>query len=365
MTHTPDRVCAIVWRDDALELLDQRLQPGVVRYQRLSTAAEAARAIHEMVVRGAPAIGIAAAYAVVLAARARYAEAPLAWQTRIGEDLALLVHSRPTAVNLGWAVQRMTQVMAGLAGDPEARLLAEAQAIHAEDIAANQRMGQLGAALLSECGSVLTHCNAGALATGGYGTALGVVRAGYAAGLIERVYVDETRPWLQGARLTAWELVQDRIPATLLADGAAAALLQQGQVRWVIVGADRIAANGDVANKIGTYPLAIAARYHGVRFMVVAPTSTVDLQVANGAAIPIEQRPAAEVLTLHGQPVAAAGVEVWNPAFDVTPAELIDALVTERGVLLQPDAGKLARLMTIQDPVSGTPIVCNAPENPA
>ena len=365
MLNAPDRVCAVVWRNDALELLDQRLLPNVVRYQRLSTATEAAQAIREMVVRGAPAIGIAAAYAVVLAACARYAEAPYAWQTRIGEDLALLVQARPTAVNLGWAVQRMTRVMAGLDGDPAARLLAEAQAIHSEDIAANQRMGQLGAALLTERGSVLTHCNAGALATGGYGTALGVVRAGYAAGFIERVYVDETRPWLQGARLTAWELVQDRIPATLLADAAAAALLRQGQVRWVIVGADRIAANGDVANKIGTYHLAIAARHHGVRFMVVAPTSTVDLHVADGAAIPIEQRPAAEVLTLHGQRVATTGVEVWNPAFDVTPAELVDALVTEKGVILKPDAGKLARLMTIQDQFDGTPRMGNAPENPA
>ena len=365
MLDTPDRVCAIAWRDDALELLDQRLLPGMVRYQRLTTVTEAEQAIREMVVRGAPAIGIVAAYSVVLAARARYAEAPLAWQTRIGTDLALLAESRPTAVNLCWALRRMKRRMVGLAGDPEAALLAEAQAIHAEDLAANRLMGQLGAALLSERGSVLTHCNAGALATGGYGTALGVIRAGYASGLIERVYVDETRPWLQGARLTAWELVQDRIPATLLADGAAAALLQQGQVRWVIVGADRIAANGDVANKIGTYHLAIAARYHRVRFMVVAPTSTVDLQIADGAAIPIEQRPAAEVLALNGQPVAAAGVEVWNPAFDVTPAELVDALVTERGVLLQPDAGKLARLMTIQDQVDGTPRVGNVPENPA
>ena len=347
MIDAPDRVCAIVWRENALELLDQRLLPGVVHYQRLTTAADVAHAIREMVVRGAPAIGITAAYGVVLAARARYAETPQSWQTRIGEDLAILIQSRPTAVNLNWAVQRMAQVMAGLVGNPEQQLLAEAQAIHREDIAANRRMGQLGAALLGERGAVLTHCNAGSLATGGYGTALGVVRAGVAAGLIERVYADETRPWLQGARLTAWELVQDGIPVTLLADAAAAALLRQGQVRWVIVGADRIAANGDVANKIGTYPLAIIARYHGVRFMVVAPTSTVDLQMTNGAAIPIEQRAAEELLNLGGHPVAATGTEVWNPSFDVTPAALVDALVTERGVVLKPDAAQLARLMLL------------------
>ena len=347
MIHAPDRVCAVVWRENALELLDQRLLPGVVRYRRLTEAVDVAQAIREMVVRGAPAIGITAAYGVVLAARNRYAETPQSWKTRIEEDLAILIQSRPTAVNLNWAVQRMAQVMAGLVGDPEQQLLAEAQAIHREDIAANRRMGQLGAALLDERGAVLTHCNAGSLATGGYGTALGVIRAGVAAGLIDRVYADETRPWLQGARLTAWELVQDGIPVTLLADAAAAALLRQGQVRWVIVGADRIAANGDVANKIGTYPLAIIARYHGVRFMVVAPTSTVDLQMTNGAAIPIEQRAAEELLNLGGHPVAATGTEVWNPSFDVTPAALVDALVTERGVVLKPDAAQLARLMLL------------------
>jgi methylthioribose-1-phosphate isomerase len=349
LADVSEQVCAVVWRDNALELLDQRLLPGAVRYQRLTTVNETARAIRDMVVRGAPAIGIAVGYGVVLAARARYAKDPAAWQTRISVDLALLADSRPTAVNLCWALQRMERCMDGLAGDPAAALLAEARAIHTEDIAANRRMGQLGAALLGARGSVLTHCNAGALATGGYGTALGVIRAGYAAGLIDRVYADETRPWLQGARLTAWELVQDRIPTTLLADAAAAALLRQGQVRWVIVGADRIAANGDVANKIGTYHLALAARYHGVRFMVVAPTSTVDMSLADGSAIPIEQRAAEELLSLGGQPVAATGVEVWNPSFDVTPAELVDALVTERGVALQPDARQLARLMASRD----------------
>ncbi|HOB60679.1 MAG TPA: S-methyl-5-thioribose-1-phosphate isomerase [Candidatus Competibacteraceae bacterium] len=345
MSSLHDRVRAIVWREDNLELLDQRLLPGELRYQRLTSAAAVAQAIRDMVVRGAPAIGVTAAYGVVLAARARHAAEPDGWQAMIGEDLRVLAASRPTAVNLFWALRRMERVMAECQGDPVARLLAEAHAIHAEDIAANQRMGQLGAALLGERGAVLTHCNTGSLATGGYGTALGVIRQGYAAGLIDQVYADETRPWLQGARLTAWELVQDGIPVTLLADGAASALLRQGDVRWVIVGADRIAANGDVANKIGTYHLAVAARYHGVRFMVVAPTSTVDLSIPNGAAIPIEQRAAEELLTLGGRPVAAIGAEVWNPSFDVTPAELVDALVTERGVVMVPDEGKITALM--------------------
>jgi methylthioribose-1-phosphate isomerase len=345
MTPVPDRVRALVWRDDALELLDQRLLPGETRYQRLTVAAEVASAIQAMVVRGAPAIGIAAAYGVVLAARARYAENPGGWRALITGDFALLAAARPTAVNLVWALRRMKRVIAETAGDPVERLLAEARTIHAEDVAANRRMGELGATLLGARGAVLTHCNAGALATGGYGTALGVIRRGYEAGLIERVYAGETRPWLQGARLTAWELVRDGIPVTLLADGAAAALLRRGEVRWVIVGADRIAANGDVANKIGTYGLAVAARYHGVRFMVVAPASTVDMSIASGAAIPIEQRAAEELLTLGAQPVAAAGTEVWNPSFDVTPAALIDALVTERGIALAPDAEKMARLM--------------------
>jgi methylthioribose-1-phosphate isomerase len=345
MPYAHDRVRAIVWRKDILELLDQRRLPGETCYQRLTTAAEVAQAIRDMVVRGAPAIGIAAAYGTVLAAKARQAENPDCWRTLMVADLAQLAAARPTAVNLVWALRRMERVIAEAGGAPVERLLAEARAIHAEDLAANRRMGELGAALLGERGAVLTHCNTGSLATGGYGTALGVIRRGYERGLIERVYADETRPWLQGARLTAWELVQDSIPVTLLADGAAAALLRQGEVRWAIVGADRVAANGDVANKIGTYHLAVAARYHGVKFMVVAPTSTMDMTIASGAEIPIEQRAAEELLTLGGQPVAAVGAEVWNPSFDITPAVLVDALVTERGVVLAPDAEKMARLM--------------------
>jgi methylthioribose-1-phosphate isomerase len=359
MSPVHDRIRAIRWHDAGLVLLDQRLLPAKTEYLYLQDATAVARAIADMVVRGAPAIGITAAYGVVLAACCRYRQDPEHWQSLIKEDLARLAAARPTAVNLFWALQRMEKAIAGLTGDPSTRLLAEAQAIHAADIAANYRMGERGAALLEECrGAVLTHCNTGSLATGGYGTALGVIRSGFAAKLIDNVYADETRPWLQGARLTAWELVQDGIPVTLLADGAASHLLKQGEVRWVIVGADRITANGDVANKIGTYNLAVSARYHGVRFMVVAPTSTIDRTMASGAAIPIEQRAPAELLTLAGQPIAASGAAGWNPVFDVTPAELVDALVTESGVVWRPNVEKIARLLENQPAPS-------APPNPA
>ena len=250
-----DRIRAIVWRDDALELMDQRLLPREIAYLRLTDVQSAAQAIANMVVRGAPAIGICAAYAVVLAARTRYRIDAVHWKQAIREDLSLLAASRPTAVNLCWALRRMEKVIDRVKGAPEEALLAEARTIHEEDIAANRNMGELGAALLDEPGPVLTHCNAGALATGGYGTALGVIRSGFAVGKVTRVYANETRPWLQGSRLTVWELIQDNIPATLLVDSAASHLLKQGEVNWVVVGADRIAANGDVANKIGTYNL--------------------------------------------------------------------------------------------------------------
>ena len=296
-----------------------------------------ARAIREMVVRGAPAIGISAAYGAVLAARRAWREEPGRWRAAMEEELAALAAARPTAVNLAWALDRMRGAAACSAGDPQAALLGEARAIHEEDIAANRRMGAFGAALIEGGGAVLTHCNTGSLATGGFGTALGVIRSAFRQGRISQVYADETRPWLQGARLTAWELVQDEIPVRLLADGAASFLLGRGAVAWVVVGADRIAANGDVANKIGTYALAVSARHHGVRFMVVAPTSTIDPQCPDGRAIPIEERPAAEVLRLAGRPIAAPGAEAWNPVFDITPAALVDVLVTERGVVCAPD----------------------------
>jgi methylthioribose-1-phosphate isomerase len=274
-----DRIRAVEWRDDRLRLIDQRRLPTETVYLDFDEVAPVAGAITDMVVRGAPAIGITAAYGVVLAARQRFREDPKNWQRAIQTDLDLLKRARPTAVNLAWAVDKMALVCATFNEpvDPAPTLLSVAQGIHMDDIAANQAMGRMGAGLIEKGSGVLTHCNTGALATGGYGTALGVIRAGYADKRIREVYADETRPWLQGARLTAWELVQEQIPVTLLADGAAAFLMQQGRVQWVIVGSDRIAANGDVANKIGTYSAAVAARYHGVRFMVVAPASTVDL----------------------------------------------------------------------------------------
>ncbi|HEY9198005.1 MAG TPA: S-methyl-5-thioribose-1-phosphate isomerase [Gammaproteobacteria bacterium] len=342
--HHHDTIRAVGWQDGRLCLLDQRHLPQQEDYLFCDNAAQAAQAIRDMVVRGAPAIGIAAAYAVVLAARDAYARGGEGWRSAIEADLETLAASRPTAVNLFWALARMRTRIAAVQGDPVPALLDEARAIHDEDIQANRRMGELGAALLT-AGGVLTHCNTGSLATGGYGTALGVIRSGWSAGRIQAVFADETRPWLQGARLTAWELVHDRIPVTLLADSAAAQLMRSGRVQWVIVGSDRIAANGDVANKIGTYSLAVNARHHGVRFMVVAPTSTIDMAIASGADIPIENRDPAEVLALGGQRVAAAGAEAWNPAFDVTPAELVDAIVTERGVVEQPTAAKMAALM--------------------
>lgn len=345
----PDAVRPIAWRDDALVLLDQRVLPQEEKDVVCRTAGEAAAAIRDMVVRGAPAIGITAAWGVVLAVQ-EHGNAP-DLQAKLAADMARLRESRPTAVNLFWALDRMQLRLNQLvtegadAAQRCASMLAEAQAIHEDDIAINRRMGVLGADYIGKGESVLTHCNAGALATGGYGTALGVIRSAWAADRLAGVYADETRPWLQGARLTAWELLRDGIPTTLIVEGAAASLMAQGQVQWVIVGADRVAANGDVANKIGTYGLAVLARQHGVRFMVVAPTSTVDLDCPEGAAIPIETRAAEEVTRLGDRPVAAPGAGAWNPVFDVTPAALVDVLVTERGVLERPDRDSLLALM--------------------
>ncbi len=340
-----DRVRAVTWADDALVLLDQRALPERERYLEIRDSDQAAEAIRQMVVRGAPAIGITAAYAAVLGARQALGGVDDNWRARLSAALDRLGDARPTAVNLAWAIGRVRQRLRELeAADAEAALLQLARDIHAADVAANHRMGELGAALLEPATGILTHCNTGSLATGGYGTALGVVRSGYRSGRVSGVYADETRPWLQGSRLTAWELVQDGIPVTLVAEGAAPWLMHSGRVGWVITGADRIAANGDCANKIGTYALAIAARYHGLRFMVVAPTSTIDLGAAAGSAIPIEERPAEEVLTLAGHRVAALGADAWNPAFDITPAELVDAIVTERGVASPVTAATLARV---------------------
>lgn len=345
ITATPDT--AILWRDQRLYLLDQRTIPRQEVYFALDTINEVATAIRDMMVRGAPAIGIAAAYGVALGAKARFAKNPHNWRSLLYADLSILAQARPTAVNLAWALARMRKAVdyGDETLDPFPRLVAEAQAIHREDAEANRHMGELGAELITGPTEVITHCNAGALATGGYGTALGVVRAAYAAGKITQVFAGETRPWLQGSRLTTWELQRDGIPVTLIADSAAAARMARGGVSWLIVGADRVAANGDVANKIGTYQLAIAAHYHGIKVMVAAPISTVDLTTAQGADIPIEVRAAHEVLNCSNQIIGPVGVAAWNPVFDITPAKLIDALVTELGVILNPNREKLDALL--------------------
>ncbi|UOG91626.1 MAG: S-methyl-5-thioribose-1-phosphate isomerase [Candidatus Thiothrix sulfatifontis] len=340
-----DSIRAVEWKDNHLVLLDQRKLPHNEQFVQLYSAEDTADAIRNMVVRGAPAIGIAAAYAAAMAARKCYKQYPQDWRNRLSAEIDLLKNSRPTAVNLMWALTRMCDLADTVDGDPEEPLLALAQQIHQDDIDANYRMGELGSALIQPSHGVLTHCNTGSLATGGYGTALGVIRSAYSSGKIEHVYADETRPWWQGSRLTAWELIKDKIPAHLLCDGAAAHLMKLGKVSWVIVGSDRIAANGDVANKIGTYSLAVNARYHGVKFMVVAPTSTIDLATLSGNDIPIEERSQDEVLNVNNQRIAAQHMQAWNPAFDVTPAALVDALVTEKGVILNPDAAKIAVLM--------------------
>ena len=344
MSQIREAVQALRWNADHLVLLDQRALPHDVRYIECHDADSAADAIRRMVVRGAPAIGITAAYAVALSVRKHFARAPDDWRRGVATDLIMLRASRPTAVNLMWALDVMGAACAALEDEPFAPMLALAQRLHGEDLAANRTMGDLGAALIARGSGVLTHCNAGALATAGHGTALGVIRSGWRDGRITSVYAGETRPWLQGARLTAWELMQDGIDVTLIADSAAAWLMAQGRVQWVIAGADRIAANGDTANKIGTYGLATLARAHGLRFMIAAPLSTVDLATASGADITIEHRDGSELTQLAGVAVAAPGVRALNPVFDVTPAHLIDALVTERGVIERPHAGAIAAL---------------------
>lgn len=344
-----EKVQAIDWRDGALYLLDQRLLPQRQTWLRFDCAAAVAEAIRDMVVRGAPAIGIAAAYGLVLAAAARL-QAGGDWRGELEADFSRLAESRPTAVNLFWALQRMRERLQRIRNDEDAlgQLEAEAVAIHVSDREANLTMAQLGMELIRKHQGnpqvLLTHCNAGALATGGFGTALGVIRAAHLEGLVEHVQVGETRPWLQGARLTAWELAGDGVPVSLNADAAAAHLMKTKGITWVIVGADRIAANGDVANKIGTYQLAVNAMHHGVRFMVVAPSSTIDMALESGEDIVLEERAGAELLELAGQPVAAR-VPVANPVFDVTPADLIDYIVTEKGVVDRPDTAKMAQLM--------------------
>ncbi|MEO7068106.1 MAG: S-methyl-5-thioribose-1-phosphate isomerase [Rhodanobacter sp.] len=322
-----DSIRAVQWQGDRLRLLDQRKLPAEECWMECRDAAEVTQAIRDLVVRGAPAIGIAAAWGVAMAAQ--QGESMVA-------ALSMLRGARPTAVNLMWALDRMKKCVDR--GVDAEGLVREAQAIQDEDLVANRHMGMLGASLIRPGSGVLTHCNTGSLATAGYGTALGVIRAGVAAGKINRVYAGETRPWLQGARLTMWELVRDGIDAQLIADSAAAHLMKTGAVQWVIVGADRIAANGDTANKIGTYQLAIAAKYHGVKFMVAAPSSSIDMATGTGEEIDIELRDPAELLSIAGQRFTVAGARAWNPVFDVTPAELIDVIVTERGPVEKPNS---------------------------
>ncbi len=334
-----DILTPIAWRDDALHLIDQRLLPARLQLNAYRDIDAVAGAIADLVVRGAPAIGITAAYAAVLGYRQSRQDRGFDLDAALGR----LASARPTAVNLAWAVNRQRAVLEQ--GGGEEALLAEAQRMHRQDIDDCRAMGDHGAALVEPGSRVLTHCNAGALATGGYGTALGVIRSAWRQGRIARVFADETRPWLQGLRLTAWELARDGIGVSLVVEGAAASLMRSG-LDWVIVGADRVCANGDVVNKIGTANLAILARRFGVRFMVAAPTSTLDPDTASGAEVPIESRDPSEIL---GDAYAdAPRVEAWNPVFDVTDAELVDALVTEKGVILRPDAGKIAAHLALE-----------------
>ncbi len=335
---------AIQFINDQLILLDQRKLPLEETYLTFTTSQQVAHAITEMVVRGAPAIGISAAFAIVLAAHEQLKQNTFT----LGNDFKVLAASRPTAVNLFWALNKMKGVLSEnkhLNLKEQFRVLKNtALAIHQEDIIANQTMGELGARLIKSNSHVYTHCNAGALATGGYGTALGVIRSAHRQAKITQVYAGETRPWLQGARLTAWELMQDNIPVKLCSEGAAGQLLRQGNVKWIIVGADRISANGDVANKIGTYNLAILAKHHGIKFMVVAPSTTFDLEIEHGDNIPIEQRPQHEVTQLQGLQIAPDNCQAINPSFDVTPNELIDAIVCEKGILSAPFKQNISKL---------------------
>lgn len=326
-----------------MAILDQRLLPDQVIYQDYRDALSVADAIKTMRVRGAPAIGIAAAYGVVLSALEHSHQEADEWRQKVREDIEVLAGSRPTAVNLFWALDRMKAVLNAESEEPLGALAACAEKIHADDIHANKQMGEMGADLLSGSKGLLTHCNTGALATGGYGTALGVIRSAYARRPVQ-VYAGETRPWLQGQRLTVWELAQDSIPVTLIADSAAAWLMKSDAIDWVVVGADRIALNGDVANKVGTYSLAVLAKRHGIKLMVVAPTSTIDANTLCGEQIEIEQRQQSELL-----PESYRGnnnISAWNPVFDVTPAELISAIVTERGVVINPEGKGVSSLLS-------------------
>jgi methylthioribose-1-phosphate isomerase len=334
-------VRAVSWEGGACVLLDQRLLPAEETYLRLESSEDVARAIRDMVVRGAPAIGITAAYGAALA----YRQTPASDRRGLGERLRALLDARPTASNLKWAIARVCAAADASTTDPCGVALREALDIHAEDVAMNHAMGRLGADLIDGPCTVVTHCNAGALATGGFGTALGVIRQGFSDGRIRGVFAGETRPWQQGSRLTCWELARDGIPVTLLTDSAMGQMFRRERPAWLIVGADRIAANGDVANKIGTYALSVLARHHGARVMVVAPHSTIDPGTTDGDSIPIEERSADEIWAISGLPEGLPGASVRNPVFDVTPAECIDVIVTDRGIAQHPDFKKISELL--------------------
>ena len=337
------------WTDFGVRFIDQTKLPMEEVYVTCKTFGEVADVIRTMVVRGAPAIGVAAAMGIALGVQKSKAETVGALKQELDQICDVIGKTRPTAVNLFWAIRRMQDKFELLRVRPlpqiKQALIEEAQRMHAEDIAANQAMGRHGATLMPASGGVLTHCNAGALATCGYGTALGVIRAAVEQGKKIHVFADETRPFLQGSRLTAWELMKDGIPTTVISDNMSGAMMKQGKIKAIVVGADRIAANGDVANKIGTYTVAVLAKEHGIPFYVAAPFSTVDLATADGSGIPIEQRDSREVTHIAGKQMVPTGVEVENPAFDVTPAKYVTAIVTEKGIARPPYEESLQKLM--------------------
>lgn len=337
----------IEWTDDGVVMLDQRVLPGQEVYLTFTRPEEVIEAIADLVIRGAPAIGVAAAMGMALGAQS-FSDEPEAFRAQMADLSGRMNAARPTAVNLRWAVRRANRVaeeaLAEGVAAAKARLVAEAKLMHRQDIEMNRAMGRHGAALVPDEATILTHCNAGALATAGYGTALGVIRAAQEAGKNVNVLADETRPFLQGARLTTWELQKDDIPVTLITDNMAGHLMKQGRVDCVVVGSDRIAANGDVANKIGTYTVAVLAERHDIPFYVAAPTSTVDLEAASGDDIPLEERSSDEVVMINGVRIVPDGVSAAYPAFDVTPNELVAAIITEEGVARAPYTENLAAL---------------------
>ena len=341
------------WTDSGVRFLDQTKLPTEETYVTCKTYQQVADVIRNMVVRGAPAIGVAAAMGIALGVKSSTAESVGDLKKDFDQICDVIGKTRPTAVNLFWAIRRMSEKFERLRVRPipqiKQALIEEAQRMHAEDIAANQAMGRHGATLMPSDGGVLTHCNAGALATCGYGTALGVIRAAVEQGKKIHVYADETRPFLQGSRLTAWELMKDGIPTTVISDNMAGAMMKQGKIAAIVVGADRIAANGDVANKIGTYSVAVLAKEHGIPFYVAAPFSTVDLETPDGSQIPIEQRSRQEVTHIGGRQMVPDGVSVENPAFDVTPASYVTAIITERGIARAPYGESLQKLADIPE----------------